>query len=144
MPVEIVFDQGFGDLFVVRVAGNLVAEVVLGSIEYAVRHLKTPLLVVLGHQGCGAVAAALEAISGKAPESRYVKALVNCIQPGLKNLDPKLRGDARLNAAVEANMRWSTSQLAALLKAEPLVDQKRVKLVGAVYELTTDRVRFLE
>ena len=57
VPVEIVFDQGFGDLFVVRVAGNLVAEVVLGSIEYAVRHLKTPLLVVLGHQGCGAVAA---------------------------------------------------------------------------------------
>ena len=144
VPVEIVFDQDFGNLFVVRVAGNVVADVVLGSIDYAVRHLKTPLLVVLGHEHCGAVAAALQSISGNGSESKYIRALVKEIQPGLSTLDPKLQGDARLDAAVAANVRWSTSELAALLKSEPILAQRRTTLVGAVYELKTGRVRFLE
>jgi carbonic anhydrase len=66
------------------------------------------------------------------------------IQPGLSGLDPKLRSDTRLDAAVEANVRWSTSELAALLKSEPILAQRRTTLIGAVYELKTGRVRFLE
>jgi carbonic anhydrase len=144
VPNELVFDQGFGDLFVVRVAGNLIADDVVGSIQYAVLHLKTPLLVVLGHEGCGAVAAALEAIDGTAKEPKYIENLVGLIKPGLKDLDPKLKGPERLAAAVEANMRWSVKQLTGLMEVLPAPDAKSFRLVGGVYDLETGRVRLAE
>ncbi len=144
VPVELVFDQGFGDLFVIRVAGNVIADDVLGSIQYAVRHLKTALLVVLGHQGCGAVSATLDTLARKGEEPKYIDALVKRIEPGLKDLDPKLRGDARLNAAVEANARWSAKQIANQPEAKPLLEEKTLTLVGAIYELQTGKVQFLE
>lgn len=143
VPVELVFDQGFGDLFVVRVAGNVIADDVVGSIAYAALHLRTPLFVVLGHAGCGAVTAALDEKLKKATEPDRIEALVKLIDPGLKDLDVKLPYPAMLDAAVAANVRWSVRQLAELPAARTAVERHRVALAGAVYDLQTGRVRFL-
>ena len=88
VPPELVFDQGFGDLFVIRVAGNIVDTAVLGSLQYAIRHLQTPLVVVMGHESCGAVTAAVDALEGRGQEPRFIAALIAAIEPGLKGWDP--------------------------------------------------------
>src|SRR5262249_27297167 len=142
-PVELVFDQGFGDLFVVRVAGNVIAEDIIGSIAYAGLHLRTPLFVVMGHAGCGAVAAAVDARLKKAKEPESIEAFLKLIEPGLKDLDPKLAYPELLAAAVEANVRWSLRQLTAIPAARQAVERHQVTLVGAVYDLQTGKVRFL-
>jgi carbonic anhydrase len=139
---ELVFDQGLGDLFVIRVAGNVIDTDILGSIQYAVRHLRTHLLVVLGHEGCGAVTATLDVMDGKAKEPKYIEALASKIQPGLKSL-ARLEGDERLRAAVEANVRWSMRRFASLPEARKALKEKTITLVGAVYELKSGKVRFL-
>jgi carbonic anhydrase len=142
-PIELVFDQGFGDLFVVRVAGNVIAPDVIGSLGYAVAHLATPLVVVMGHQGCGAVTAAVEALKAPTNELPGIKALLELIEPGLPKTLPGDTPEQQINAAVEANVRWSIKQLARLPQAERVLAAKQVSLVGAVYELATGRVRFL-
>lgn len=73
IPPELIFDQGFGDLFVIRVAGNVIGEEVAGSLQYAVHHMRTPMLVVLGHEGCGAVTAAVQALRGRHDEPHYIE-----------------------------------------------------------------------
>ena len=143
VPPELVFDQGFGELFVIRVAGNVIAADVLGSIQYAVRHLATPLVVVMGHEECGAVTAAIEAIDGKAGEPKYIDALVKLIEPGLAQLPRNLNKETRISTAVEANVRWSMKQLAELPEGRRALEKKLITLVGAVYELGTGSVRFL-
>jgi carbonic anhydrase len=143
VPIELVFDQGFGDLFVIRLAGNVIDADVMGSIQYAIHHLKTPLVAIVGHEACGAVTAAVEALEGKAQEPRYISALLKHIEPGLKDLDAKLEGTARISAAVELNVRWSLKQLAELPETKAAVTDKRILLVGAVYDLKNGRIRFL-
>jgi carbonic anhydrase len=143
VPIELVFDQGFGDLFVVRVAGNVIAEDVVGSIAYAGLHLRTPLFVVLGHEGCGAVTAAVDAKLKKAKEPEQIEALVKLIDPGLKGVDWKLARPALLDAAIEANARWSLRQLTDIPAAKKAIEQHRCAFVGAVYDLQTGKVRFL-
>ncbi|HVP42414.1 MAG TPA: carbonic anhydrase [Terriglobales bacterium] len=143
VPPELVFDAGFGDLFTIRLAGNIIAEDVIGSLQYAVAHLHTPLVVVLGHEGCGAVTATLEEMLHRNTEPQHIESLIKVIKPGLAKLDLKLEPTALLHAAVEANVRWSMQQLAALPEAQRALQEKRVALVGAVYELTTGKVRFL-
>jgi carbonic anhydrase len=143
VPVELVFDQGFGDLFVVRVAGNVIAADVVGSVAYAGLHLHTPLFVVLGHAGCGAVTAALDAKLKKAKEPEPIEDLVRLIDPGLAGLDLALPPAARLDAAVEANVRWSVRQLARLPAARQAVERHKCEIVGAVYDLRTGLVRVL-
>ena len=144
VPPELVFDQGFGDLFVIRVAGNIIATDVLGSIQYAIHHLHTPLVVVMGHESCGAVTAAVDALEGRGKEPRFIAALVAAIEPGLKGLPADLEGADRVHAAVEANVRWSMRQLAALPEAKRAQKAKKVTLVGAVYDIATGTVRFLD
>ena len=143
VPIELVFDQGFGDLFVIRVAGNVISTDVLGSIGYAVEHLHTRLLLVMGHEGCGAVTAALR-VQDAVNEPPNIAALVRLIGPGLRGLDPNLAGAARLSAAVEANLRWSMRQLAAQPAGQRLLESGQLVLAAAVYELETGRVRYLE
>jgi carbonic anhydrase len=143
VPTELVFDQGFGDLFVVRVAGNVIADDVVGSLEYAGMHLRTPLFVVMGHTGCGAVTAAVDAKLKKAEEPDRIGTLLKLIEPGLTGLDTKLPHPALVEAAVEANARWSLRQLAALPAAKRAVERHQCTFAGAVYDLTTGRVRFL-
>jgi carbonic anhydrase len=143
VPVELVFDQGFGDLFVVRVAGNIVAPDIVGSLAYAVAHLATPLVVVLGHEGCGAVTAAVESLDGSMNEPPSVKGLLELIKPGLPEKLPGKTVEQKISAAVEANVRWSVKQLAQLPAARKAIEDKSISLLGAVYDLQSGRVRFL-
>jgi carbonic anhydrase len=145
VPPELVFDQSFGDLFVIRLAGNLIAPGVAGSIQYAYQHLGTSLLVVLGHEGCGAVKAALAAKNHRARHPERIRQLVELIEPGLVQVDPKLSAAEQLQAGVEANVRWSMHQVIAAREARKALRKKgNVLIVGAVYELTTGKVRWLD
>jgi carbonic anhydrase len=141
---ELIFDQGFGDLFVIRVAGNVVAPDVLGSMQYAGAHLGTGLFLVMGHEECGAVQAALLEKSGKAPQPGRIEALIRLIHPALADVDETADGPTVLNAAVEANVRWSLRQLLAMPGARKAVEGGRALILGAVCEIDTGRVRFLD
>jgi carbonic anhydrase len=145
VPPELVFDQGFGDLFVIRLAGNIIAPGVAGSIQYAHRHLGTSLLVVLGHEGCGAVKAALAVKFHRARHPERIQQLVELIEPGLECIDPGQSAAGQLEAAVEANVRWSMQQLINTTEVQEAFREKRdILIVGAIYELTTGKVRFLD
>jgi carbonic anhydrase len=143
VPPEMVFDQGLGDLFIVRVAGNVVGSEILGSLGYALAHLATPLFVILGHEGCGAVQAALQTRLGGATESGRLAELLDAILPALEGIDPNESSPVQLTHAVEANVRWAVRQLAATPAGRAALAGGRIRLVGAVYELATGRVRFL-
>jgi len=144
VPIELVFDQGFGDLFVVRVAGNVIAPDVVGTLAYAVEHLRTPLFVVLGHEGCGAVTAAVTELQRPTEKAPGLQKLLKMIEPGLPKTYPPGTHDEQIHVAVEANVRWSLKQLAALPAAQKLLATKEVTLAGAVYDLNTGLVRFLK
>jgi len=145
VPPELIFDQGFGDLFVIRLAGNIMAPGVAGSIQYARRQLGTRLLVVLGHEGCGAVKAALAAKFHRAKHPERIQKLIDLIEPGLAKIDAGLLASEQIHAAVEANVRWSVRQVTnspEMKKA--LRGGHDVLVVGAIYELATGIVRWLE
>ena len=142
VPPELIFDAGFGELFIARVAGNVMSPEVMGTLQYAGVHLCTPLFIVLGHEGCGAVAAALAARDG-ARERERIALLLDNILPGLRDLPSGLAPDGEMRAAVEANVRWSMHQLLETPEARDRMSEGTVKLVGGVYELESGRVRFL-
>lgn len=142
VPPEMVFDAGFGALFIVRVAGNVISPEVMGTLQYAVLHLRTPLFVVLGHEGCGAIQAALDR-KDRADPDRGIELLMKRISPALAGLPAGLKGNARVMAAVEANVRWSIQQLRDTPEGQARMKEGVFQLVGAVYELKTGRVRFL-
>jgi len=140
VPPEIVFDQGLGDLFVLRVAGNVIDDHSLGSIEYAVDHLAVRLTVVLGHQRCGAVKAAKETIAAKGKAPAHIQSLVTAIKPAV---EATVHGD--LEATVEANVKNVAQALRSsppVLK--PKVDSGEVRVIGAYYNLDTGAVSFLD
>ena len=143
VPPELVFDAGFGELFIVRVAGNVISPEVIGTLQYAGVHLHTPLFVILGHEGCGAVQAALAAKFHGVRERRRIARLLKRILPGLHALSPGPSAEAQLAAAVEANVRWSMQQLLRTPEGKARMKEGVLKLVGAIYELKTGRVRFL-
>jgi carbonic anhydrase len=143
VPPELIFDAGFGELFIVRVAGNVISPEVMGTLQYAAVHLRTPLFVVLGHEGCGAVGAALAARNGAREPSRIALLLEN-ILPGLSDLPPGLAPDTEMRTAVEANVRWSMHQLLETPEGKARAAEGAMKLVGAVYQLESGTVRFLE
>ena len=144
VPPELVFDAAFGELFVIRVAGNVLGPSIMGTIQYAGMHLHTPLFVVLGHEGCGAVEATVaEKYSGAHFHSRIALLLEN-ILPALEHLDPKLPPAELLSAAVEANVRWTMQQVRESPEAKARGKDDQVKMVGAVYDIATGRVRFLD
>jgi carbonic anhydrase len=143
VPPELVFDAGFGELFIVRIAGNVVSPEVMGTLQYAAVHLHTPLFVVLGHEGCGAIQAALAVKHQAAGEPARIALLLENILPGLINIGATLAPQEQLHAAVEANVRWSMHQLLETPEGKARMAEGVVKLVGAVYNLKTGRVRFL-
>ena len=143
VPPELLFDASFGELFIVRVAGNVISAEVIGTLQYAGVHLRTPLFVVLGHEGCGAVQAALKTKFEGARERERIALLLDGIIPGLDGVDAALPPEAQMAAAVEANVRWSMRQLLETPEAKARQAEGLMKLVGAVYELQTGRVRFL-
>jgi carbonic anhydrase len=144
VPPELLFDAGFGELFVVRLAGNVISPEVGGTLQYAGVHLRTPLFVVLGHEGCGAVQAALAAHLHGARERSRIAELLERIVPALEGIDPAAAPAAQLAAAVEANVRWTLRQIRDTPEARAREAEGVMQLVGAVAELTTGRVRFLE
>ena len=140
VPPEIVFDQGLGDLFVLRVAGNVIDDHSLGSIEYAVDHLAVRLIVVLGHQSCGAVKAAKETIAAKSEAPAHIQSLVTAIRPAV---EATVDGD--LDTTVKANVKDVVQALRSstpILK--PKVDSGEVRVLGAYYSLDTGAVSFLD
>jgi carbonic anhydrase len=144
VPPELLFDAGFGELFVIRVAGNVLGPSIAGTLQYAGTHLHTPLFIVLGHEGCGAVEAAVaEKLHGARHRSRIALLLKNIV-PALDNLDQTLPPAALLSAAVEANVRWTIRELLESPEGQARASVGDVKLVGAVYDIATGRVRFLE
>jgi carbonic anhydrase len=143
VPPELVFDAGFGELFIVRVAGNVLSPEVMGSLQYAAVHLQTPLFVVLGHEGCGAVQAALALLREGTRERARIALLLERILPGLAEVDATLAAEAQLQAAVEANVRWTLHQIRDTPEGQARMAEGILRLEGAVYELTTGRVRFL-
>ena len=143
VPPELVFDAGFGELFIVRIAGNVISPEVMGTLQYAGVHLHTPLFVVLGHEGCGALQAALALkLQGMRARARIALLLEN-ILPGLQDIGTELTPQEQLKAAVEANVRWSMRQLLDTPEGQARMAEGEMKLVGAIYELNTGRVRFL-
>lgn len=144
VPPELVFDAGFGELFVIRVAGNVLGPSILGTLQYAARHLHTPLFVVMGHEGCGAVKAAIAARLDGARHAGRIEVLLEQIDPALDGLDLQAPPAELLSAAVEANVRQTMRDLLETPEAKVRMAAGGMKLVGAVYELDTGRVRFLD
>jgi carbonic anhydrase len=148
VPAEIVFDQGLGDLFVIRVAGNIVASSQIGSVEFAAERFGTPLVVVLGHSRCGAVQATLdELVRPREQQSRNLRSIVDRIRPSVDALlatELRRDPDALVRQAVRANVRVSASHLrhgSAIL--EQLIQRKRL-VAGAEYSLETGLVDFFD
>jgi carbonic anhydrase len=146
-PAEYVFDQGLGDLFVIRVAGNIIAPSLVGSVEFAASQFGTRLVVVMGHTQCGAVRATVRALErGGAPESANLQSIVDRIAPQIRDVVTDADAtEAHLSAAVRANALASARELrhsSPLLT--DLVERGRVHIVAAVYDLATGKVRFLE
>jgi carbonic anhydrase len=149
VPAEIVFDQGLGDLFVIRVAGNIVAPSQIGSVEFAAEQFKTRLVVVLGHTGCGAINATIEQLKRPAEmQSRNLRAIVDRVRPSVEPLlATPLRDDpqALASSAVRANVRASATNLrhgSEIL--EQLIERDELLVVGAEYSLETGVVEFFE
>jgi carbonic anhydrase len=145
VPPELLFDASFGELFVVRVAGNAIGPAVAGSVQYASLHLGTPLLLVLGHESCGAVAAAMESRFDGVEHASRLALLLEQIMPSLDTVDPRLEPAARLECAVEANVRATVRRLRESPELRQRVaDGLDRRVEGAICELATGRVRFLD
>lgn len=147
VPVEIIFDQGLGELFVIRVAGNIIGETVIGSIEFAAAQLGTRLVVVLGHSQCGAVSAAFDAHEhGEEDLSPSLRSIVNRILPSVHAVpDSQAPREAQLDLAVRQNVRTSVERLrhgSAIV--ENAISNEGLRVVGANYDLLTGVVDFFD
>lgn len=149
VPAEIVFDQGLGDLFVIRVAGNIVAPSHVGSVEFAAELFGTRLVVVLGHSQCGAVQATIDQLQRPSKNrSPNLKSIVDRICPAIETLlesDPPLSPEALAHQAVRANIRASANQLRHGSRIlEQLIEHDELLVVGAEYSLETGIVDFFD
>lgn len=153
VPVELIFDQPLGELFVIRVAGNIIAPSQIGSIEFATEKFGTRLVVVLGHSHCGAVTACVETLIN--PEQYYspnLQSIVDRIRPSVYNLHEILTAnnaevdmDDFVNRAVRANVRMSVSQLKHGSRIlEDMIEHGELMIVGAEYDITTGKVNFFD
>jgi carbonic anhydrase len=147
VPAELVFDQGLGDLFVIRVAGNVVAPSGIGSVEFAALSFGTPLVVVLGHSNCGAISATVDVLTGNSKiPSQNLHSIVKRIRPAVETLmSTELRHDhkALLEQSVRANVRTSVEHLSSGSPTlEKLISEGKLMVVGAEYSLETGEVDF--
>ena len=144
VPTEIIYDQQAGDLFVIRIAGTVVEAGTLGSIEYAINHLKTRVVVVMGHEGCGAVQAAMQDEAERSFESQYIQFLIDRIVPSVSKL-PRIRDSkARMREAVIANVRMQVHQLKQNQVVLEAMQKKEIAVIGAYYEISSGAVDFFE
>ncbi len=147
VPLEIIFDQGLGDLFVIRVAGNIINPSQIESVEFAVAELETPLVVILGHHDCGAIQAAVTELEQKVlPQPLQLPTLMKALRPAVEPMlaaDPPLAPGELVERAIRANIKNSVARLtsqSALLAAR--VQEERLLIVGAEYSLATGMVDF--
>jgi carbonic anhydrase len=149
VPAEIVFDQGLGDLFVIRVAGNIVAPSQVGSVEFAAARYETRLVVVMGHSQCGAILATLEELRRPTEnQSQNLRAIVDRVRPSVEGLlatDLRHDSDALVKQAVRANIRASVDHLRHGSQVlEQLIQEEGLRVVGAEYSLETGVVEFFD
>jgi carbonic anhydrase len=149
VPAEIVFDQGLGDLFVIRVAGNIVSPSQIGSVEFAVERFGIKLVIILGHSNCGAVTATIEELDrpteARSPNLRSIVDRIRPVVATLLDTDERPDPETLIRRAVRANIRASVSQLRHGSRIiEDLVQQERLLVVGAEYSLETGIVEFLD
>ena len=141
---ELLFDQGLGDLFVIRVAGNIVDVDVAASIEYAVHHLHTMLVVVLGHSNCGAVTATLDHLTDSAAEPDDIVSLLYRIEPALEGVPEDLPRDKQISCAVRQNVLFSVQRLTQIPDLRRSIKRDNLRIVGAVYDMHSGKVSLLQ
>jgi carbonic anhydrase len=144
-PVELIFDQGVGDLFVVRVAGNVVAPSLIASIEFAAANFGSPLLLVLGHTQCGAVTAAMEKADNPTLPlpSSHLEELIARIRPAIEGVPAE--SENRLSQAIVANVKRSAGLLqehSSILRN--LISEKKISVFGGILDISTGAVKFLD
>ncbi|HMP12449.1 MAG TPA: carbonic anhydrase [Saprospiraceae bacterium] len=143
VPPELIFDQGLGDIFVIRTAGNIIGEYELGSIEYAVEHLKAHLIVVLGHDSCGAVSAFVEHKHDKLDS--HIQAIIDYIKAEPEEVEINEQRPNYLDLAVRANIRHGVN---ILVSSEPtlrgLFEKAEISIVGAIYHLENGKVEIIQ
>lgn len=136
VPPEIIFDQGVGDLFVVRDAGNVVGPIELDSIEFAAIYLKASLILVLGHENCSAVKAVLEG------NTKYIEAIADLIKPAIH--ESALKNGDQLERAIKSNVRHTVSFLERNSTLRKMIDEGKLKICGGYYDLKTGRVSLID
>ncbi|MEA1786731.1 carbonic anhydrase [Arenibacter sp. GZD96] len=143
VPPELVFDQGLGDLFVIRNAGNIIGDYELGSVEYAVEHLKAPLVIVLGHSQCGAIGAFIDHKNDAVPN--HIQNIIDYIKLEPEEMELNESADNYYEMAIEANVRHGVHTLQS---SEPVLakraEEGEVRIVGALFHLDTGRITILE
>ncbi|MCX5748883.1 MAG: carbonic anhydrase [Candidatus Saganbacteria bacterium] len=143
VPVESLFDRGIGDIFVVRVAGNIASDSsVIGSVEYGLEHLHVPLLVILGHSDCGAVKAAVSdaKVSGHVVE---IKNIISSVVGRVRKKQPSIEGEDLLNAVIKANvLETKQNLLAKSSEISSLFGKKEIKIVTAIYDIRSGKVKW--
>ena len=144
VPIEIVFDQGLGDIFVIRVAGNVVEPATAGSLEYAIAHLKSRVLVVMGHEGCGAVKAAMLPAAQRNREPENVRFLLDRIVPAVSRMPAIRDNKAKMREAVIANVRLQVNALKQNPVVRDAVARGQIAVIGAYYEITSGAVDIFE
>lgn len=144
VPPELIFDQGIGDLFVIRVAGNVVETDVCASVEYAIDHLDTRLILVMGHTNCGAVTATVDHLEDSDKEPAEVVSLLFRIEPAVADIPSDLPREDRIKLAVRRNVKLAVRRLSIVPDLRKRIKNGSVKLVGAVYDMHTGKVEILE
>ncbi len=144
VPTELLFNQGPGDLFVTRVAGNVAEPGTMGTVQYGIAHLKSKLVVVMGHEGCGAVKAAMLPAADQAREPAHVRFLLNLVQPAVRGL-PKIRDEkAKMREAVSANVRYQVHQVMQDTVVKAAAAAGQIRVVGGFYEIGSGAVDFFD
>jgi carbonic anhydrase len=148
VPAELVFDQGLGDLFVIRVAGNIIAPSLIGSVEFAAERFGTRLVVVLGHSNCGAILATVEQLQNPSNQSHNMEDILSRVRPSVASLletDLKKDMPSLVKCAVRANIRASVAHLRhGSQMLESLAQKDGLMVVGAEYSLDTGAVEFMD
>lgn len=140
VPPELILDQGLGDLFVIRVAGNVVDTDVIASVEYAIDHLGTKLILVMGHSHCGAVSATLDHLSDVDSEPAEVVSLLTRIEPAFASIPDEMSREQKIKLAVKHNVHLSTRRLSRVPDLRQKIESSNVRIVGAVYDMHTGKL----
>lgn len=143
VPLELIFNRGFNDLFVVRVAGNIIGPNELASLQYAALHLRVPLILVLGHTFCGAITAALAPKEERTKEPAAIQRLLRQIDPAIAQVDASVPLAERVAGAVTANAQRIVKRLKSERTLQSLVQDEKLLIAGAVYDLHSGRVTLL-